>query len=273
MKKLFLFIAAILAAGYMNFISMSIPAVLEKKSIEPGNDVSAANAMPEIRVMTYNIHRGINKENKLDLNGISEAIRGSGAEIIALQEVERFSVRTGFRDQIKYIADKLSMKYAYGKSINILNGQYGTALLSKVPIEEYEVCKLPSNGERRTILSAVLNVYGNRIHFYSTHLGLDQEERDIQVEEIVRLAKDEGNSIVSGDFNSKADKLGMLNERYMDCASYDNNDNRATFEGEGLSERIDYIFVSRNFRVKSYEVLKSDASDHYPLVCTLELID
>ncbi len=87
------------------------------------------------------------------------------------------------------------------------------------------------------------------------------------------MIKDGRNSIVSGDFNSKSDKLGMLTERYMDCAGYENNDNRATFEGEGLSERIDYIFVSRNIRVKSYEVLKSDASDHYPVLSTLELID
>ncbi|NLK34926.1 MAG: hypothetical protein GX301_05685 [Gracilibacteraceae bacterium] len=270
MKKLFLLFTVILAFEYANFISASIPAVQEKKRIDFSNGGSTADAVFEIRVMTYNIHRGINKGSKLDLNGIVEAIRSSGAEIVALQEVERFSVRTGFQDQIKYIADKLSMGYAYGKSINILNGQYGNAILSKFPIEEYEVNKLPSNGERRTLLRAGLNVYGNRIYFYSTHLGLDQEERDIQVEEIVRLAADNSNSIVSGDFNSGVDKLGAITGRYIDCASFENNDSRATFEEGELSERIDYIFASKNFKVKAYDVLELDASDHYPVICTLE---
>lgn len=273
MKRLFLLAAVIMMVKYINFSSMSMPVALGKKNIVYENAGSMNNSTISIRVMTYNIHRGINKGNKLDLNGIVEAIRGSGAEIIALQEVERFSVRTGFQDQIKYIADKLSMHYVYGKSINILNGQYGNAIISRFPIEEYMISELTSYGEKRTILRAGLNVYGNRIYFYSTHLGLDQGERDMQIEEIVRLAAGDRNIVVLGDFNSKADKLGAITEKYLDCAEFENNYDKATFEVEGLSERIDYIFVSDNFRVKKYDVPKLDASDHYPVISTLELID
>lgn len=271
MKRLFLLAAVILIVKYINFSSMSMPVALEKKNIVYENAVSTNNSTISIRVMTYNIHRGINKSNKLDLDGIVDVIKESEAEIIALQEVERFSVRTGFRDQIEYIADKLSMHYVYGKSINILNGQYGNAILSNFPIEEYKVSKLPSDGESRTILRAGLNVYGNRIFFYSTHLGLDQRERDMQVEEIVRLTADERNTVVTGDFNSRADKLGEITERYIDCAGLENNFDKATFVGEDLSERIDYIFVSKDFKVKKYEVLERDASDHYPIISILEL--
>ncbi|MEA4848973.1 MAG: endonuclease/exonuclease/phosphatase family protein [Clostridiaceae bacterium] len=273
MKKRFLLVTAIFVIGYMRFSPISIPVALEKKTIEYENAESVADAMPEIRVMTYNIHRGINKDSKLDLDSVAEVIKSSGAEIIALQEVERFSVRTVFQDQIEYIADKLSMQYAYGKSINILNGQYGNAVLSKFPIEEYEVSILPSNGERRTILRAGLNVYGNRISFCSTHLGLDQKERDMQVEEILRLAADDRNFIIAGDFNSKGDKLGAITGKYIDCAGFEDNYDKNTFEGEELSERIDYIFVSEDFRVKTYDVLESDASDHYPVAVTLEPVN
>lgn len=271
MKKLFLLATALLfVVVYMNFSSASIPVSMEKKIIVVGNDKSMADIMPAIRVMTYNIHRGINKDNELSLDGIAEVIRSSGAEIIALQEVERFSVRTGFQDQIEYIANKLSMQYAYGKSINILNGQYGNAILSKYPIEEYQVSKLPSEGEQRTLLRTSMNVYGNRISVYSTHLGLKQSERDMQIEEIMRITGDDKNLILAGDFNTKVDKLGSITGNYRDSASYSNNI-KATFIAEDLSERIDYIFTSKDFEVKGYDVLESDASDHYPVIITLKL--
>lgn len=274
MKKLFLIaVVVVISAACMNFNGIAVPVANVKKIIEDLDEEGMASAMPLIKVMTYNIHRGINKDNKLDLDGIAEVIKSSGADIIALQEVERFSVRTGFRDQIEYIADKLSMQYAYGKSINILNGQYGNAILSKFPIIEYKMNRLPSQGEQRTILKAGLNVNGNSISFYSTHLGLSQSERDLQVQEIVRLVEDDNRFIIAGDFNSEVDKLKGIFEKCRDSASIGDNGGRATFEENGLSGRIDYIFVSNNFDVKEYDVLESDASDHYPVTCLLELIN
>lgn len=272
MKKSFLFIiAVILIVAYMKYISTSVPVALEKKVIEDGHFSAMADIMPEIRVMTYNIHRGINKNSELDLDGMAEVIKNSEAEIIALQEVERFSVRTRFQDQIKYIADKLSMQYAFGKSINILNGQYGNAILSKYPIEEYEVSELPSEGEQRTLLKAGLNVQGNRISIYNTHLGLKQSERNMQIEEIMRISQGEKIFIIAGDFNTSMDKLPIITTKLIDCGNFQDNAGKATFEEDGLSERIDYIFVSKNFEVKDYQVIKADASDHYPVVSVLKI--
>lgn len=265
MKKLFLLAAIIFIGAYINFSNASVPAIMEKKiTYENGKSV------PEIRVMTYNIHRGINRDNKLDLDGIAEVIKSSGAEVIALQEVERFSVRTKFQDQIGYIADKLSMQYAFGKSINILNGQFGNAILSKYPIEEYQVIELPSVGERRTLLRATLNMNGKRISFYNTHLGLKQSEREAQVGEVMRRIGDK-DFVLAGDFNTTLDKLGAVTNSCKDSASFGNNTGKATFEKESFGERIDYIFTSKNFRIKKYDVLKSDASDHYPVISTLKL--
>ncbi|HYF83929.1 MAG TPA: endonuclease/exonuclease/phosphatase family protein [Clostridia bacterium] len=272
MKKLLLLIvAAIMLMIYVEFKYTSISASVEKKLIYKENDSSVAEVMPTIKVMTYNIHRGVNRDNELNLDGIVEAVKNSGAEIIALQEVERYSVRTKFQDQIRYIADKLSMQYVFGKSVNILNGQFGNAILSKYPIEEYEVRELPSEGENRTLLRAQLDVYGYKISFYNTHLGLKQSERDKQIEAILKIAGDGNNLILAGDFNEKVDKLGAITQKYGDCASFENNDSKATFENEGISERIDYIFTSKGFEVKSYNVPISDASDHYPVVSIIEL--
>ncbi|MHB1392888.1 MAG: endonuclease/exonuclease/phosphatase family protein [Clostridia bacterium] len=272
MKKLLLLlliVAAILLMTYVDFKYVSVSASLEKKLVYE-EERNRPDEIPAIKVMTYNIHRGVNKDNELNLDGIVETIKNSGAEIIALQEVERFSVRTKFQDQIGYIADKLSMQYVFGKSVNILNGQYGNAILSKYPIEEYEVRELPSEGEKRILLKARLNVLGNKISFYNTHLGLKQSERDMQIEEIVRITGDDNNFLLTGDFNAKVDKLGAITKVLRDCASYEDNDSKVTFENEGLSERIDYIFTPKAFDIKAYDVLKSHASDHYPVVSIIK---
>lgn len=272
-KLLFFLIAAVFIISLANLWYENVPAfALEKKRMISGNRMEEKEQQHLIKVMTYNIHRGINKNNQLDLDGIAEVIKGTDPDIVALQEVERFSIRTGFKDQIKYLADKLSMNYAYGKSINILNGQYGNAILSKYPVEEYEVKPLPSEVENRTLLQAVLNINGSRISIYNTHLGLNRDERDKQVTEIMNITSTKEKFILAGDFNSAPDKLGAVTRRLKDSASYDEkNYERPTFENEDIAERIDYVFASHEFSIMGYEVLKSEASDHYPVISILKV--
>jgi endonuclease/exonuclease/phosphatase family metal-dependent hydrolase len=272
MKKLLLLIAAaVIMLTYSDFRYAGVPALMEKKPVYEEAEQYSAELLPPIKVMTYNIHRGINKEKKLDLDGIVETIRSSGAEVVALQEVERFSVRTRFQDQIGYIADKLSMGYVFGKSLNILNGEYGNAILSIYPIEEYEVKELPCEGEQRTLLKARLNVNGGRLSLYNTHLGLKQSERELQLEEIMEYVSADKDFILAGDFNTTVDKLFAISEEYYDSAVRAGDSNSITFEGEGLNERIDYIFTSKSFETIEYEVTVSQASDHYPVVSVVEL--
>lgn len=271
MKKLLLLIAAaIVMLAYSDGRYAGIPAVMEKKPVLEQSEQYSAEAMPTIKVMTYNIHRGINREKMLDLDGIVETIRSSGAEVVALQEVERFSIRTRFQDQIGYIAEKLSMGYVFGKSLNILNGEYGNAILSIYPIEEYEVKALSSSGEQRTILKARLNVNGGRLSLYNTHLGLNQSERDIQLEEILEYISADKDFILVGDFNTSVDKLQAINGKCYDSAGQASSSGSITFEDEGLRERIDYIFTSKSFETIEYEVPVSHASDHYPVVSVVK---
>lgn len=231
-----------------------------------GNDTFAG-----IKVMTYNIHRGIGKDGRLDLSRICETIAGSGADIVALQEVERYSVRTGFQDQIAYLADKLSMHYVYGKSLNILNGQYGNAILSKYPIESSGLERLPSKKESRTLLRADLKINGGSLAVYTTHLGLDKEERREQFERIAELARDTaGPHVVTGDFNCTSDALSSL-DQYMDSGASLQFRDQNTFESDGLGSRIDYILLSDGLETMDYTVLQSGASDHYPVLSTIEL--
>lgn len=49
-------------------------------------------------VMSYNIHHGVGLDNQLSLERIAGVIRDAGADIVGLQEVDRFyGERSGFR--------------------------------------------------------------------------------------------------------------------------------------------------------------------------------
>ena len=90
-------------------------------------------------------------------------------------------------------------------------------------------------------------------------------------------------TVLTGDFNSTKlnNAFKIANENLINCNI--NNDNSITFHLWGHPEilqngitNIDYVFQTGGFKTKSYKVLNDiqDAeklSDHYALVCELEL--
>lgn len=240
---------------------------IQMKPLSRGDVMDKREQEINLSLMTYNIHRGIGKNGKLDLNAVADVIKASNATIIALQEVERHSIRTVFQDQIKQLSVNTDMNYVYGKSINVLNGEYGNGLLSKYPIEEYKVYDLPSYSEQRTVLRAVINVEGLKVAIYNTHLGLKESERKEQLDYILQMTSaDELDYILMGDMNTKADKMSVLTEHMKDSALGSKKQQQSTFVEKEVQERIDYIFVSPTMEVKDYDVVIAEASDHYPVV-------
>src|SRR5687768_38666 len=59
----------------------------------------ADNPARLLPVMTFNIHHGVGLDGRLDLARVAAVIRASGAEVIALQEVDRhYGERSAFAD-------------------------------------------------------------------------------------------------------------------------------------------------------------------------------
>lgn len=100
-----------------------------------------------LRVMSFNIRHGASAVNRLDLSRTLEVIRGTEADVVALQEVDRrFGERSGYEDQPGRLAEGLSMDALYAPAITLPapSGraeprEYGVALLSKLPLEPLEM--------------------------------------------------------------------------------------------------------------------------------------
>src|SRR5581483_2005824 len=58
---------------------------------------------PAMRVATYNVKHGDNGDGRVDLRRLGAACAALGADVLAIQEVDRFARRTRFRDELAVV--------------------------------------------------------------------------------------------------------------------------------------------------------------------------
>jgi endonuclease/exonuclease/phosphatase family metal-dependent hydrolase len=245
------------------------------------NPVSATNASASLRVMAYNIHHANppSRSDSIDLEAIVNTIRVQHPDLVALQEVDVNTKRSGKFNQAEEIAKKLDMHYYFGKAIDHQGGDYGVAILSKFPLSETAVHRLPTKsetkGEPRVLATARVRLPdGTFIRFGSTHLDAQKapENRQLQVEEIGRIAAVENLPfIIAGDFNAtpETDIVATLDKHFTrTCQRCE-----PTIPVINPTKTIDYIAFKHpagKFTVVSHQVIgERYASDHLPVVAVV----
>jgi endonuclease/exonuclease/phosphatase family metal-dependent hydrolase len=256
---------ALVCAGLMVLLTNKIASTEGEGNFSSQDLKSGAIAL---KVVTYNIHIGKNPQGELNLERTIGELKDLGADIIGLQEVERFSPRSGLIDQAKKIAEELRMEYRFAPALKIGPFEYGNLMLSRYPIETDKRIELKSEKENRVGLLATLNIHGKKIGVLVTHLGLNVEERVVHVKQLDQELKALGIPlIVMGDFNTTPDgeELGPWSQHLRHVSQA----HLVTFPG--AQKQIDSILVSKEFSVGNVVAIQSDASDHYPLTAALVL--
>ena len=123
----------------MRVVKISCLFILVAAFFSMGNAVQAQ----KIRVLTYNIHHGEDVNGKLDLQQIADVINKADPDVAALQEVDSATGRTNKLDELKELARLTGMKYFYGKSMNYGGGGYGVGILTRLPIVDSFIIRLP----------------------------------------------------------------------------------------------------------------------------------
>ncbi|WP_285054492.1 endonuclease/exonuclease/phosphatase family protein [Pedobacter ginsengisoli] len=238
-----------------------------------------ANAQQRtLKIMTYNIHHGNPpaKEGLIDLEAIAEVIKGQAPDLVALQELDVLTKRSGNIDEVKKLTELTGMQAFFSKGIDHEGGEYGIAILSKFKINKSERHPLPFKeglkAEQRSL--AVINVTlpGRiKVDFACTHLDLKDEHRLLQVAEINKILGSRKNTVIlAGDFNLTAATPAMriLEQHFSrscqtDCAP--------TSPDLNPRNEIDFVMLKKGspFEVSSHQVLQNiHASDHLPVVVT-----
>ena len=210
----------------------------------------------ELRIMSYNIY-GSRLANGIKLG---ESIKKYRPDFVSLQEVDRDTKRSNFRDVTLDIASELGYNYYYfQKSRDFDSGEFGISFISKYPVEKIYAYELPSIGvEKRQVVIAEL------------------EKKEFG-KKIMNGLFDSDIKFLSGDLNllPNTEHYQTLTKEWKD--SY--------FEGKDKEmrsiedPRIDYIFgdYSGKWKVKKSFFIKDDTqdwtklSDHFPYMSIMDI--
>ena len=241
-----------------------------------------------LRVMTYNIRSGNGS-----LAGTAAAIRALHPDLVGLQEVDvHWAERSAFADQATELGRMLGMEVRFARIYHLAPPQsgappreFGVALLSRFPITGFRddtITRLSTQDSNPVprpmpgLLDATVDVHGTPVRVFDTHLDYRSNPRVRETQVAEMLAFIDGlaqPTLVLGDMNAKpaAPELQPLFQRLHDAWSAGAGPG-FTYPAESPDERIDYIFVSPQFRVRSATVPATEASDHRPVVADLVLV-
>ena len=114
------------------------------------------DAPDTVRILAYNIHHGEGVDRVLDLERIAALIRRVDPDLVALQEVDSVTDRTGGVDQAAELGRLTGLEPVFGRFMGYQGGAYGMALLSRWPVVRSDNLRLPDGAEPRTALTAVV---------------------------------------------------------------------------------------------------------------------
>lgn len=236
------------------------------------------------KVISWNIWQDYHLKEVINL------LKTSNADIIGLQEIiEKDGINTA-----SIIAKELNYQYVYYRAIEKtrLGFPQGNAVLTKHKIVKSQahflsgadLFKNTAETEPRVAIESKIDIDGALLTFFTTHLAYshkfrDSEFRNLQVDNLIKLLS-HAKTILTGDFNSHPDSAYMSRLNKV-MVSTDKDLTIPTwtmypFEYEGfieteLKHRLDYIFVTKDIKVKSFSVGKSKGSDHLPIEAVVEL--
>lgn len=241
----------------------------------------------QLRILTYNLRYG----ELANMETIAQVIRETNPDIVALQEVEvkvkHRKTKASGEHFIALLSEYTGMHGIFAKAIDahhyyigIGKGEFGNAILSRYSFDYTRKNAYQAKGtETRVALETGITLpNGKKIKFISTHLDHNNNSvRKAQVEEIKTLFGSSNTpTILAGDFNERPKDANGCIDALCNCFVNTTNDDELTFIAWNPYAKLDYVFCrpAGAWRVIKTEVIaERSASDHLPLLITLELIN
>jgi endonuclease/exonuclease/phosphatase family metal-dependent hydrolase len=238
------------------------------------------------RILTYNVHRCVGTDRRLDVGRVADVIAAQEPDIVALQEVDVGRARTFGVDQANAIADRLGMVSRFHPAMTVEAELYGDAILTDLPERVVRAGALPGHPrfpqlEPRGALWLAVDVNGVELQVINTHLGLVPREQRLQAAALVGhdwLGRLEGHAprIIVGDMNAGPwSETHRILTRDLICARKTMGVRAATFPSAMPVLQIDHVLVNAAIRITGLSVAAEGparrASDHLPLVVDFEL--
>ena len=220
----------------------------------------------QLQIMSYNVRHCAGMDLVVDYDRTASVIVQQQPDVVALQELDSMTGRSGHRDQLDELASRTGYHPIFGAAIDFDGGQYGVGILShEIPLS---IRRIPLPGEEpRVLLVVELEDYV----IACTHLDLDEAQRLASVPLIVEEAQQwQKPFLLVGDWNDTPDSelLEVMTQHFTVLSG-----DEATYPADEPTECIDYVgvFNGRAEAIESHVIDEPKASDHRPLVIWVRL--
>lgn len=230
----------------------------------------------QICIASYNIHSCVGLDGRRSPARIAAVLNELDCDVLALQEVDNQPGEHDESMQLEYLARELDMAAVPGLRIVRHTGEYGNAVLTRLPILRVERHDLSyASYEPRGALEVDVQVGRNVLRVIAAHLGLRRAERRFQWRQLMI-------AVAEAPLDTPTAMLGDMNEWYRRAATL--REAHQTF-GEPPAPvafpsfapflALTRIWLRPRAALKSVEVhrtaLSRVASDHLPLKATIEV--
>lgn len=250
-----------------------------------------APGLPEdgrLRLLSFNIQVGISTEryrhyltrswqHLLPHTGRASNLQKIGKllgdfDLVALQEADGGSLRSGYVNQVEHLAQLGAFPYWYQQLNRNLGrfAQHSNGVLSRLKPHQLEDHPLPGPAGR----GAILVRFGegeDALIIVMMHLALGAKTRALQLAYIRELIGGYRHQVLMGDMNTHATDLlehSPLRDLGLIAPQVE-----ATFPSWRPQRCLDHILLSPSLTLERVEVLAQPISDHLPVAVEIRLPD
>lgn len=228
--------------------------------------------------MAYNTRHAKGMDGRVDLGRLASRIASADPDLVALQELDRGTARSGGADQIAELGRLLGLYWAFGAFMEYDGGLYGLGVLSRFPIVAEWIVPIPDRKEPRVALFAEAELpSGERVCVADIHFDCLEGDAE-RVGQARRVAAEiqglAAPCVLMGDFNDDPDSrtVRVFREFMLEAAKPEAS--RLTYPSERPAREIDFVFLSppERWSVRRVKVVADPlTSDHLPIVADLRL--
>ncbi|MCA1779038.1 MAG: endonuclease/exonuclease/phosphatase family protein [Xanthomonadaceae bacterium] len=211
-----------------------------------------------------------NNQRVANLDLISELV--AEYDMVALQEVDCGSLRSGFVNQAKYLATHGGFPWwthQANRKVGVI-AHAGNGLLSRYTPNRVDQHRLPGAIPGRGALMVQYGHGPTSLWLVVLHLALGRRARIQQLRYIAHLVAGYRNVVVMGDLNTGPDSREVVD--FCTRAGLVLPEARpATFPSWNPQRAIDHILHSPGIELIELKALSSELSDHRPIATTIRL--
>lgn len=243
-----------------------------------------------LRLLTFNIQVGINTSsyrhyltrswqhflphrNRIqNLDRIASLL--SNYDVVALQECDGGSLRSGHINQVQYLAEAAGIPYWHQQLNRNLGqiAQHSNGLLSRFRPLDVKEYKLPGRLPGRGAIVARYGTEEDPLVLVMMHLALSKSAQQRQLGFISELISKYRHVVLMGDMNAHAEQL-LTQTPLKETDLIPLPDSAHSFPSWRPEKALDHILVSPSLQIRNSEVVSYPMSDHLPIAMDIALPD